>query len=264
MLSTYDNDPSVYVALAVCIFFLYRVKRSLKGKVFSGLTYTHRMLSYFMGVLLFSGLLYWHYRRNFSVQAGIESWLIAFDVTLAHMMITLTLVLVMYFLLQPIVEAILKGLSFLLAPVMFRLEDRSCLQIFFLILFENIPPVGTWLLISIMSIKIFLLDTLDLQKILFGTFDSSLGFSLPTTYRFSILSTTIKMIYNNFAANEIFAALVAFFIVASASVMGITGIIKTMGDLEKTIFGRRVERRTYTVSPVKSSDNVDDVKVMDR
>jgi hypothetical protein len=262
MLSTYNNDLSVYVALAVCIFFLYRGKRSLKGKMFSGSTYTHRMLSYFMGVLLFSGLLYWHYRRNFSVQPGIESWLIAFDVTLAHMMVTLTLVLVVYFLLQPMVEAILKGLSFLLAPVMFKLEDRSCLQIVFLILFENIPPIGTWLIISIISIKIFLLDTLDLQEILFGTYEPSLGFSLPTAYRFSILSTTIKMIYNNFAANEIFAALLAFFIVASASVMGITGIIKTMGDLEKTIFARRIERRMYTVSPAKSSDNGDDVKIM--
>jgi hypothetical protein len=44
--------------------------------------------------------------------------------------------------------------------------------------------------------------------------------------------------------------------------MGITGIIKTMGDLEKTIFARRIERRMYTVSPAKSSDNGDDVKIM--
>jgi hypothetical protein len=78
---------------------------------------------------------------------------------------------------------------------------------------------------------LFFMATSNLQTFLFGAFDASLGWFLPTTFRFTVLFNHVKSIIEALSKNEVIATVVSFSGFVVAIILGIGALAEAVNNI---------------------------------
>lgn len=90
-------------------------------------------------------------------------------------------------------------------------------------------PVTFWLL------KILFIDTIDLQMIMFGSFDPNLGWQYPSAFGFTFLSSHITTTTNLLIQQPVVESILGFLVLVTTAISSLIKIKKEMKELsEKT------------------------------
>ena len=230
------------------LFVLNRVK----GKLPSSTSWAifKRLLHVISATLITSGVFYWRIRGITNCEVGFDTWVIALDISFAHLVLTLPLLLtVLSVVLPPLSSIVLSGVTgmgkgveksgvgeyvgLLLALPGIAVIDYESTEN--KTLWRAIIQVGGYVYLFLIAVialygvywvmRFLLIDTMDLQLMLFGAYDGSIGWQYPTTFRFAVLHTHVKETIQVLAGNEVlavilsFAGFVIFIIVTLASIM---------------------------------------------
>jgi hypothetical protein len=180
-------DVPIIVTLVISILFLWRVSKSISKKADKGSALKSAMrviLLLLVLIILLSIFFYWILREYSDAPAGFDAWVISLDITLAHIFVTLLILLLSYFLAKPLLQFI----GYLIYIIVVRPISR---------LMSNITGIGypdSWFVFTLENtrfvlsslgmyfvFKHFFIRTSFVQVFLFGNFDPSLGFKTPTT-----------------------------------------------------------------------------------
>ncbi len=169
-------------------------------------------------------------------------WVIGLDITLVHVIITAPIFFESFYISTKIADAlfyifglisiILANLSEPLFKKHENIKERidsllfapSCLLFFGRSIFGLAGAVWfVWFLF---------VGTIDLQNILFGSYDGLLGWNYPTSFRFTVLFAHMKSFMG---ANEIFTTVIGFIAFAISIVLGIASLFKAVKDIGETL-----------------------------
>jgi glucan phosphoethanolaminetransferase (alkaline phosphatase superfamily) len=171
--------------------------------------------------IVVSIIFYWRSGKFSTELNEIEIWVSSLDVALAHAVISFTLIVSLGLIL-------LLPFSFIFGVVSSTSSSQStgCLPLIAILLY--IAGV-------IFSYKFLMIDTIDLQMILFNDFDKSLGWNFPTTFRFSNLINQINTLYAEASTNPEISPVLGSVTAALTFVLGLGGVFGIF-ELVKNIF----------------------------
>lgn len=189
-----SDNLAILIGLGVSLVILYQIynKFSFRSPVASA---ARKLILVLAGTVIASGVLYYHIRTQTGHSPPSDTWVAALDTALAHTVLTLPVFLELIY----ITNLLGKVLSYVLAFVALGIitigtwiaelsksdsavEKASCGLGFLasiaalLALLARIVPVvlGTgW------TMWLLFLGTMDLQLLLFGAYDRSLGWNCP-------------------------------------------------------------------------------------
>lgn len=219
-----SDDATVYIGAFIGLWLLLRLKGTLPRRGSTSAVFFRKMITFLTLVLIVSVVFYWKLRRLDQLPPGIETWLLGLDIILAHAVVTLPILLIIVFLLY---EPVKIGTYIVLDFTVFKIHSGTAIWLLIYL------PGFVMLVIWYFAVKLLLVDTLDLQMLLFGEFDPGLGWQPPTTFGLSVLSAHIAEI--PFSANKVIVGIVAVFMVFSGIILGTSNIMKALDNIgEKT------------------------------
>jgi hypothetical protein len=168
---------------------------------------------------------------------SVDAWAIAFDIALAHVLVTIPIIVISIAALAALFLVLMllhdKVLNFIVNLARRDKETESslfnsCMFMFVLVAFLAYA--------FFRFDKFFLVDTMNLQELIFGGFDRSMGFALPTTYRFTSIIDNFEPIKESVITNQtlskIFTALAGIVALLTA-LTGLAKLIEYLGKLFK-------------------------------
>lgn len=253
-------DTTVYLVLFLSVIALYQ----FKGKIPSGTRtlpaeVARKSINMAVTGLILSVLLYRHIRSVTIYPAGFDTWTIAIDIVVVHIVLTWTLISEAF----SIIVFFAFSLYMLGALVIYKVSLKQKDEFGFEeILYWKTLHEGKWwqksllifisLLICVIvavslygiywSVRFLLVDTNNLQLFLFGKFDKDLGWQYPTTYRFSILFQHVKGLIQNLVGNEVIAILIGFFGIVISVMLGASTLIDAISKIGEKFQAPKRER----------------------
>lgn len=237
-----SSDATIYIALLIGLVILYRFFKSTQKMIWPVNSILKSIILIVAVLIILSGIFYWHIRK-IAVVSNFDAFETSIDISLVHLVITLPVLAEGF----SIGISISNRLANFIGPVIMILgkgdrddtDDsdtlgdyvRIILLIIFMTLIYGAPILGVlWF-----SWFIFI-GTIDLQKILFGNFDRSLGWNFPTTFRFTILYNQIRTFVGN---NSTLTTIISFIAFSSSIALAIAGSISGLKSLADTIARRK-------------------------
>lgn len=255
-------DTTVYMVLFFSIIALYQFKGKVPSRASTLPAEVIRKLTNVTIVaIVLSALLYRHIRLITAYPPGFDTWSIAVDVVVAHIVLTWTLMVEAFSIVIFVASFfyLLGGLA--IEKVSLKrngefgldedevdywgtLQKGKWWQKVLLVIISLL--IGVVIFLSLYSIywsvRFLLVDTNNLQLFLFGEFDKYLGLQYPTTYRFTILFQHVKGLVQNLVGNEVIATLVGFFGIAISVLIGASTLIDATSKIGDKFQPPRRER----------------------
>ncbi|GEM_PF-5903639 len=253
-------DFTAYITIGILVFALHRIRRAIRAR--NSVTASLKGLTVLCEILLIAtAIFYWRITSSTTLST-FDSWTTAIDIAFAHVFVTMIVFFVFYYLLNSI--SIL--LSFLILAIAF-IVDRVLLFIFvapaygvtYLVSKSNAQKVADVISAPIQTIfaffllnrdevvtlikvtgsflitKLLLIDTIDLQEYyLFGSYDGTLGWYLPTTYRFTILFNHVNEIFVFLSSNDVIRTTIGFLALLIGGIIGVAGLLKAVKDISES------------------------------
>lgn len=254
----------VYLAILVSLIVLHRVYNKLSARSFLARA-IRRVIFFAIATTIASVIFFWRVRSINGGLATSEAWTTALDIAFAHIVLTLPVFLL---LMSISTEWSLIELSILLTALVIGIVPFTIYLVFlfiakmwaiaFELLFDH--PVAydefqsdintglepaLWVFVVIVAVVggvlpsatalwlmwLFFMATSNLQTFLFGAFDASLGWFLPTTFRFTVLFNHVKSIIEALSKNEVIATVVSFSGFVVAIILGIGALAEAVNNI---------------------------------
>jgi predicted membrane-bound mannosyltransferase len=190
-----------------------------------------------------SGVFYWRIRETTS-EISFNAWVIGLDITLGHIVITAPIFLESFYIASIIAQiviivlgAILSLISYLTGKILQKNESIQegmgiIVAIPACLLYFSRP--GLAFIGAVWFVWFLLIRTTDLQQILFGNHDKSLGWNFPTTtaFRFTLLYEQLK---NFLGVNQDLATIIGFIAFGASIVLGVASLLKAIKDIGENL-----------------------------
>jgi len=255
-----SDDLTVYIALAISLVILFQIR----GKASSGnspvASMVRKLALVIAGMLIAVGVWYTHIRALDDNLSAFDAWSVALDIVFAHLVLTLPILVGLFYITRLIAPWLLALLVLALSPVLIVLwilakivckSNKENYELVDILLFPFIDPLLPFhrhireFVQALLAILAFLgtgwlmallfIETMDLQLFLLGAFDSSLGWNYPTTFRFTILFEHIKGVIQVVSGNEAVSTIVSFATLAVSVVLGSAALIKAVKDIGEAV-----------------------------
>lgn len=169
---------------------------------------------------------------------SVDAWAVALDISLAHLLITLPIVIIsitLCVILFALIAYLINSLINIIVKLFVGREKEAEISIY-----DSCFVMITLFSITAYAIfridKFLLIDTIDLQQLIFGAHDRSMGFLYPTTYRFTSILDNFEPFKQNLITNpiltKIFTALAAIAALFTA-LTGLTKFLQYLGGIFK-------------------------------
>ena len=243
-----------YFIIGLLILILHRVRNSLRIK--NTVTEILRTLTILLEFIVFTTTLFYWRGASITQLTSFDVWATAIDIAFAHIFVTGSIFLLFYYLLSPI-TTVARYLLLFVVFLVNRILDYTIILLIYriiclfsesnaqkvakivaaptqllletLILFDNKISFFIRTLGSLLITKFLLVDTIDLQKYyLFGDFDWTLGWNLPTTFRFTILFHQAKEMFLVLSSNNVINTTFGFLGFLIGSIIGVAGLIRAV------------------------------------
>lgn len=254
-----SDHGGVFIATLVLVVLVRQTRRALPVRQYTIASSLLKWVQVFLQIVLLVTLLYYPLLvTQEDLAGGFGTWLISLDIALAQGVVLIGLALVGFAVVEPVVSYSLKMMGSLL-PVLagvdfsaaFELEEGRRPRLVLHVLWIVFVLVSFLVLLALIAgglvalvggvyavfwaIRFLLVETTDLQMMLFGMHDGSLGFDYPTDFKLTVMFSNIESSVQNRFGNETLAVLVGFGVVSFGVLIAILNALNALGRLGTTV-----------------------------
>lgn len=249
---------------------IYRENRFFKKWKFSWTTVFRFFLITAVIAVIYAIIFRWHYSKTTTLTDP-ELWLSALDIAWTHLILVFPIAFFLVFAIHSVITlavviAQIRFLDKLLTPEFIEkdkhYETRALLTIPFMKASKSRLFAFSWLFpyflfhcgsafllvwafldfvvaslfaypITYWALKILFVDTIDLQMIVFGTFDPNLGWQHPSTFGFTLLSSHVTTTANWLIQQPIITSIIGFLGLVTTAIISLAKIKEAVGALRE-------------------------------
>lgn len=207
----------------------------------------NKLLVYMAFALAITGVFSWRLNQTANLNLNFDTWLISLDISLAHLLFTLPVVIVSYSLftrifqwigrvITNIIESLISVLNvgkdlIIIGEKIGELLAKSINTFFsfviFLIymIFHELTLPALSIFATYWTSKFLFVDTIDLQINVIGAFDNLLGWNYPTVYKFTSIVEHGQTIFQVLVGKKEVATILSFLGLVGSGVLGFAALI---------------------------------------